>query len=86
MACRSFFNTSLECLVPASCRRNASRASGGGAISFSRIKALSEGIAVLAMKDRDPPRLLTKISQNAIIFLSEDPDALLCVAAAEGQL
>ena len=44
-----------------------------------------EGIAVLAVEESDPARLLAQVFENAVIFLSEDPDRLLCMAARESK-
>ena len=44
-----------------------------------------KGIAVLAVEESDPARLLAKIFENAVIFLSEDPDRLPCMAARQSK-
>lgn len=40
-----------------------------------------KAISVLSMEQTDPVRLLAQVFRNAVIFLDEDPDRLLCTAA-----
>ena len=49
-------------------------------------ETLFEGVSVLAVEQRDPARLLTKIFEYGVVFLCEYPDALHGVAPREGQL
>ena len=49
-------------------------------------QALIDGVPILAMKDDDPPRLLMKVSQDTVVLLSQNPNALLCMVATEGKL
>lgn len=64
---------------------------GGGAFfsSWDHIilaEAVLERIPIFAMKEGNPAGLFAQVLQDGVILLGEDPDALLGMAAREGQL
>ena len=44
-----------------------------------------EGIPVFAVKQTNLVRLLAQVLQDRVVFLNEDPDRLLCMAAQESK-
>ena len=49
-------------------------------------QAVFKAVAILAVEECDPARLLAQVCQDRVVFLGEDPDAYVGVAARERQL
>lgn len=49
-------------------------------------QAVFESVMILTVEEVGPARLLAQVFQDRVVLLSKDPDTLLCMPAAEGQL
>ena len=54
-------------------------------LAVGQSQTVFEGIAVLAVKQTDPARLLAHVLQDRVVLLRENPDRLLCMAARESE-
>lgn len=49
-------------------------------------QAVFESVMILTVEEGGPLRLLAQVFQDRVVLLSKNPDTLLCLPAAKGQL